>query len=417
MATGTISGAGGGTTYSSTDNLSVAMTISNIINNGLGLPSTAAGALTPFTYSGSGILAPEPASGSGGVFLVTTPTATTVFVDGADQYIDVTANGPVSLQGGAAGGYFLAGSGLAGAARNVTYTNITPTGTATDNIAITGGNNLIQTATFGTGNYNVATGNGNDTVNILLGNSTINAATGNNVINLGSGNNLITSVGYDTITGSSVGGGSDTVNVTSGQTSINSGTSSFLVNDSSPNPLNVTLGFGVDTVNVSGAGAATIKGIATTTQATSGTVQGTDTSTGDSLTVSGGAATVTAGASNDTIKALSGNNLLLAGTGNDTLVAGAGADTLGGAIGGNASALLVSGTGSGTTFQFAFGKSGGADTITGFKSTDILSFTGYGSAPQSTAIKVGTNTILTLSDSTTITLVGVTPASTQYITK
>ncbi len=393
------------------------MTISNIINAGLALPSTAPGALTSFTYSGSGTVAPEPPSGSGGVFLVTTPTTSTVFVDGADQYIDVTATGPVSLQGGAAGGSFLAGAGLLGSPRNVTYTNITPTGNLTDTIAITGGNNLVQTALSGGGNYNVATGSGNDTVNILTGNGTVNAGTGTNQINLGSGNSLITSVGFDTITGSSVGGGSDTVNVTSGQTSINSGTSSFLVNDTSPNPLMVTLGFGVDTVNLLSGSPATVQGLATKTTASTGTIQGTDTQSGDSVTVSGGAATVVAGGANDTITALSGNNLLMAGTGNDTLVAGSGADTLTGAMGTASSALLVSGTGAGTTFSFTAGKSAGADTISGFKSSDILSFTGYGTQPQATAVTVGTGTTITLSDLTTITVSGVTPAASQYITK
>ena len=408
MASGTITGAGGGTTYSSLDNLSVAMTISNVINAGLALPSTAPGALTAFTYS-SGNLAPSPASGSNGVFLLTTPTAAAVLVPSGDMYIDVTANGPVSLQGGAAGGSLLAGAGLPGSARNVTYTTITPTGNLTDTIAITGGNNLVQTSLSGGGNYVVATGSGNDTVNILTGNGTVNAGTGSNQINLGSGNSIITSVGYDTITGSSVGGGSDTVNVTSGQTSINSGTSNFLVNDTSPNPLLVTLGFGVDTVNLLSGAPATIQGLQTNTTASTGAVEGTDTSTGDAVTVYGGASTVAAASANDTITALSGNNLLMAGTGNDTLTAGTGADTLTGAMGTSSTALLVSGTGAGTTFSFTFGKSGGADNITGFKSSDVLSFTGYGTNPEATATTSGHNTTITLSDLTTITVTGVTP--------
>ena len=417
MATpsGTISGAGGGTTYTSGDNLQAAMSAVNTINTQI-----ANGTLTPFTYTGSGNVAPAPASGSGGDFVVSTPTNGSVFVNGADQVIQITSTtGPVSLQGGAAGGTVVGGAGMPGAARNVTYTNITPSGSATDTILITGGNNLIQTATFGTGNYNVGTGSGNDTINILLGNGTVNAGTGTNQINLGTGASSVTSVGYDTITGSSVGGaGVDTVAVTSGQTSINSGQSSFLVSDFSPNGVAVTLGFGVDTVNVVGSAPATVTGISGTKAIeASGSLVGTDTSQGDGTTVLGGAATVTAGAQNDTITSFSGTNLLQAGTGNDTLIAGTGADTLTGGVGTGATDFLVSGTGAGTTFSFTAGKGGASDTISGFKSTDVLSFTGYGGQPQGTAVTQNGSTIITLADSTTITITGVTPAPNQFVAK
>ena len=111
----------------------------------------------------------------------------------------------------------------------------------------------------------------------------------------------------------------------------------------------------------------------------------------------------------------SGNEVFRAGTGNDTLVAGSGAAILSGAIGPNATALLLSGTNLSTSFVFVNGQfSGGADTIAGFKSNDIMSFTVYGANTLSNVTSVGGNTVIKLSDNTVITIVGATPAAGQY---
>ena len=342
-----------------------------------------------------------------------------MFVDGADQAIVVAGSGPHFIQGGAAGGTLVAGSGSAGAALNVSYTNITPSGNMLDQIAILGGNNQIQTATFGTGSYNVQTGSGNDSVSMLLGNSTINAGTGNNTINVGSGSNLVFSEGFDTITGAVSGGGSDTVDIGSGQTSINPATSNFLINDNSPNSLLVTLGSATTTVVFGGEGVGVLNGPNSSATITgAGTVVANPTSTGDDYTVSGTAnANIVAGAQNEFVNGAgsSGNEVFRAGSGNDTLVAGSGAAILSGAIGPNASATLVSGGTLSTTFAFVDGKfSGGSDTIYGFKSSDVLSLQGYGTNPQGTPKSVGGSTVITLPDNTTITIVGATPTQGQY---
>ncbi len=403
--------------YTGTDALAYAQAVANTITAGEN-----GGTLTAVTNTATGAngsVASQPPSGASGVVAFSVPTTGAVLVPGGDQYIIDAAMGPVSLQGGAAGGALVAGQGLVGAARNLTYTNITPTGTATDYIAILGGNNLVQTSVSGGGNYTVFAGDGNDTINILTGNGTVNAGSGFNQINLGSGNSLIASEGYDTITGSSVGGGTDTVAIGSGQTSINSGTSSFLVNDSSPNPLTVTLGSGVDTINLLSGSPVTIVGVDSTLKHIgAGTITAAQVSTGDSYTVTGsGSATVTAAAGNETVNGTgsTGSNYYAAGTGNDTLIAGAGADTLQGAKGFNAAASLVSGTGA-TTFQFTNGAGGASDTISGFKSTDLLSFSGYGSSPQATAVTSGGSTIYTLTDGTTLTINGTAPTTTQIKT-
>ena len=400
--------------YTSSDALGVASALASQITSNIN-----SNTFTAFSYTGAGHVAPEPTSGAGGVALFAQSTPAPVFVNGADQAIVVTGNGSDFIQGGAAGGTFVAGSGAAGAALNVSYTNITPSGNLLDQIAILGGNNQIQTATFGTGNYNVQTGSGNDSVSILLGNSTINAGTGNNTVNVGPGNNLIYSEGYDTITGAVGGGGSDTVNIGSGQTSINPATSNFLINDSSPNSLLVTLGSATTTAVFGGEGEGVLNGPNSTATITgAGTVVAHPTSTGDAYSVTGSAnANIVAGAQDELISGSgsSGNEVFRAGSGNDTLIAGSGAAILSGAVGPNATAVLVSGSNLSTTFAFVDGQfSGGADTIYGFKSSDVLSLQGYGANPQASSKAVGGSTVITLPDNTTITIVGVTPTQGQY---
>ncbi len=403
--------------YTGNDALAYAQAVANTITTGENGGTLSA--VTNTATGANGSVAPQPPSGTGGVVAFSAPTTGAVLVTTGDQYVIDAAMGPVSLQGGSAGGALVAGQGAMGAARNLTYTNITPTGTANDYIAILGGNNLVQTSVSGGGNYQVFAGDGNDTINILTGNGTVNAGSGYNQINLGSGNSLIASEGYDTITGSSVGGGTDTVDIGSGQTSINSGTSSFLVNDSSANPLTVTLGSGTDTINLLSGSPVTIIGVDSTTRHVgTGTITATQVASGDSISVTGaGSATVTAGAGNETIVGTgsSGNNYYAAGTGNDTLIAGSGSDTLQGARGFSGAASLISGTGA-TTFQFTSGAGGAADTVSGFKAADVLSFSGYGSNPQATAVTSGGSTIYTLADGTTLTVNGVTPTASQIKT-
>ncbi|WP_158746881.1 calcium-binding protein [Acidisphaera sp. L21] len=383
----------------------VAASLATSINAGV-----ASGDFVNLDYFGLGSTAPEPPNGVKGILTLRTASVitasgvgSTVFVNGADSTVISNANGAVSIQGGAQGGVFLGGVGLLGAARNITYTNMTPSQELTSQIAILGGNNLVQTATFGTGKYRVDTGAGNDTINILLGNSTINAGTGANQINLGVGSGYILSVGYDTITGAAMNGGSETVDITSGLASINSGTTNFQIHDVSGNPLLVTLGFGVDTITLSG-GSATIKGIDTMTTATGTTsIIGGDHATGDLLLLYGGAATVIAGSMNDTIQAMSGNNILTAGAGNDSLIAGTGHDTL---HGGTGNSTMVAGTAA-DTFSFTAGVVGNA-TINGFKGIDTLQLAGYvASGVGTTAGQAAAGTVLSLTDGTTITLAGI----------
>jgi Ca2+-binding RTX toxin-like protein len=412
MTSITVSGAGSKVllNYTSTDASSYASILAAEVSAGL-----SNGTLTAFNYTG-GPTAPGPASGTGGLALITATPTSPVAIPTTDSVSIISAPGPATITGGAAGETVIAGSG------GLTYTSITPSGLATDYIIAGDGANAIATPT--TGNYSVATGSGNDSISIA-GNATVNPGTGFNTVSASGGSNLVYSEGYDSITGSTVvgAGGTDTVNIGSGQATINPGTSNFFVYASSEptNPLVLKAGTGSDTISVGSGGGnivagsggnsvlfGGIGGVASAPTVLHGTASG------DQIyAIGGGSVTATAGAGNETITGAggspsgytvpgsTGNNTFTAGSGNDTLTAGGGHDTL---IGGAGTAVMQSGTGP-DTFSFTFG-SGGANTITGFKSTDTLQLNGYeiNTVPAFTS---GGSTVVALNDGTTITLTGV----------
>ena len=378
------------------------------------------GSLSELTYSGGDTIA-GPASGTGGVANFqdsTNPPTAIIAIPTSDSAIVDSLSGPLSITGGAAGETVLAGSG------GLYYTDITPSGNAIDYIVAGDGNNSIASSMAGTGNYGINTGAGNDSISIN-GNAVINAGSGTNFVSVTGGSSYVYSEGADSITGSTVvgGGGTDTVNMGSGQTTVNPGTSNLFIfgTSTTTNPLTVLAGTGSDTISVgSGGGDVTagsggnslLIGGAGATQAPL-TLRGT--TDGDRLyAISAGQVTAIAGAGNETISGAvsspdglmipsTADNTFYAGSGNDTLIAGLGNDTM---IGGTGTALMQSSTQGKTTFEFQFG-SGGQDTITGFKPTDTLQFTGYGAAPLPTT-EVGGSTVISLGDGTKITLSNVT---------
>jgi Ca2+-binding RTX toxin-like protein len=415
MPSVTISGASDvNLTFSSNDSAPFAFNLGTAIGAGL-----TSGALTPFTYT-SGATAPGPDTGTGGAVVFgngVTPSGTVAIPLGDTAIID-SSSGPLSITGGGVGESVIAGSG------GLSYTDITPSGDATDVIVAGDGNNLISTSTVGGGNYSVNTGAGNDSISIN-GNSTINAGTGSNSISVGGGSSLIYSEGFDSITGSTVpGGGTDTVNIGSGQTTIDPGAGNFFIFGSSTttNPLVFKPGTGSDTISVGSGGGNVFGGSGGDNILFGGAGGGSaplvlhGAADGDQLfAIGSGNVTAIAGAGSETISGAggspngfvvpgsTGNNTFEAGSGNDTLIAGAGQDTL---WGGTGNALLESGSGP-NTFAFQFGD-GGQDTITGFKGTDTLQLSGFGlttaTLPEST---VSGSTVLSLADGTTVTLSGV----------
>jgi Ca2+-binding RTX toxin-like protein len=345
--------------------------------------------------------------------------------------IDADA-GPLSITGGAAGALVLAGSG------GLTYTDITPSGSANDTIVAGDGNNLIETSGAAPGNYAINTGSGNDTISVT-GNATVNAGTGANAISVSGAGNLIQSEGFDSITGSTVAGGMgvDTVQIGSGQTTVNPGATNFFILGASENALTFNAGSGSDTISVGRGGGEVVAGAGGHSSlfggsggAGSGATTLRGTADGDKMwAIGGGNVTITGGAGGELLSdngfaplgaeapASTGNDLLLAGTGNDTLVAGHGSDTLSGGLGFGSVALMESGSGA-DVFNFTNGRSGGQDTITGFKATDTLQFSNYGlnaATALSDSFVSGSNLVFNLSDGTAITLQNVASVSQSQI--
>jgi Ca2+-binding RTX toxin-like protein len=132
--------------------------------------------------------------------------------------------------------------------------------------------------------------------------------------------------------------------------------------------------------------------------------------------------------SNSVVVATNGNDVLFGGAGgtitlfgagnNNALVAGAGNETLngGGATGnnvffaGSGNAAMTGGSGT-DLFGFAMGGAGGSDSIVNFTGQDRLLLVGYGAGEVQNAVNTqthsGGSTMLTFSDHTTVTLVGV----------
>jgi hypothetical protein len=112
---------------------------------------------------------------------------------------------------------------------------------------------------------------------------------------------------------------------------------------------------------------------------------------------------VNAGAGNVTLRGGAGNDVFVAGTGKADLVLGNGNDTID--LGPGAT-TIGAGTGD-DVFQFINGHGGGTDVIHGWSANDQLDFQGFGGNPIASDVSSGGSTVLTLTDNTVITLVGV----------
>lgn len=121
-----------------------------------------------------------------------------------------------------------------------------------------------------------------------------------------------------------------------------------------------------------------------------------------------------AGAGNETLDGTlsATGNLMFGGTGADQVGLGLGADTFVGGGGGasvqmgSGDAQLYLGTGAAQTLSFTAGRTGGSDTVTGFRvGTDHLRLAGYANGPSVAAR--GSATTIGLADGTSIVLEGV----------
>lgn len=328
------------------------------------------------------------------------------------------------------------------------------------------GNNIVTAPDFGGGNWNVFFDNGNNTVYATSGNFLIDDGTavtfGHNLILLGSGHDTVESWGADTIMAASTGsnliglfhpgavvygnaGASTVINQGAGQDTVFQGSGPETVFADASNSLYygnrgaLTFVSGVGTSNtvVGGAGNATLFGALNShgrffvgrgqflLAGGSGneTVHGVAGASSNAVLFSenGGIMNLVGNTDNVLIAGTGsvtlngsgaiGNNVFFAGTGSDCIIAGAGSNVL---VGGPGRDTLVSGDGANVFEIHSAFASLGNELIVKWNTFDQLVLSGYG-APTShgglpahaTTSVVNGSEMLTLSDGTRITFMGV----------
>ncbi|SOB90168.1 Ca2+-binding RTX toxin-like protein [Rhodobacter sp. JA431] len=272
-------------------------------------------------------------------------------------------------------------------------------GDGNDTILTVSGNDVVD---GGAGDDSIHGGTGNTTLSGGDGNDTLVAGSGSNDMSGGVGDDLLigsTTTGADTLDG---GDGNDTIQAGQGANSILGGSGDDSISTGDGNDT-VDGGSGADTI-VAGAGANEISG-----------GDGNDSITGGS-----DAETLSGDAGNDTISGGTGNDLIWGGADGDALYGDDGDDTL---IGGTGSDTLTGGTGADT---YVFSDGDGADFIADFDMSvvgglttdqlDVSALQDLSANPVNTwDVTVGDdgsgNAVLGFPDGTTVTLLGVSPAS------
>jgi Ca2+-binding RTX toxin-like protein len=258
--------------------------------------------------------------------------------------IDGTVSGPVTINGG--------GSLFAG---DQTISYFGAPAAATVLIAAGDGKDLIAMPHGST--YDIALGDGNDTV-VADGSGTVSGGTGPNIVFSDSpgGENVINSYGdADTIV---AGQGAVTVNAHGADPLVYGGSGQLVYMGGAPGSPTVAGGTGRETLYAG---------------------------PGQDLTYLDGSNTAT-GANGS-----HGNDVFFGGSGAATMTGGGGSDAF--------------------VFGNTAGHTGGTDIITDFGGTDNFVLVGYGAAAAQTALNAATvaggNTMVKLSDNTTITFLGV----------
>jgi Ca2+-binding RTX toxin-like protein len=405
--------------------LKTAQSLANAITSAIGTT-----AVTPFTYTGT--LPTSP--GNANVLYVGSPTSpfgsaySPISLTGS--YYGVVDNGtnPVTITGnGNASGQFpvsiIAGTG------GITYNNLL-TGNSVvgaGTIVAAGGNNAItiQGSPATVGGFDILLDSGTNTIDAAAGNNSINAGTGNNAVTLGAGANYLNSNGSDTVIG---GTGTDTINVQAGSVTYTGGSGGLLFQGG---------GLGQASSVVGGTGAVTAYG-----GLGGGYIKGGISETPNILIGQAGQTTlVSASNAGDSLfSAAGGDSLVGSSGGNDTFYSGGSGDTV--AFGGGNDTFTAPNhfgppftfpSSISDVFQFnAASTHGGNDIINNFTvGADSISLTGYSvtsdtitltnyksSVNASVGVTVpgvtgapGWNSVISLSDGTTITITNVTTLS------
>ena len=268
-------------------------------------------------------------------------------------------------------------------------------------LSVIGGAGLL-TVDAATGPLTVTGGSGSASVQGGSGMASITGGSaGHNLLQAGSGNTTLTGGGSgDTLIG---GSGSDVMIMQANSTAFaGSGSTSIFGADGG----NVIGGSGSDVLVSGGGNEMFSAGTGSTTIfGGSGSDSMAGGASGQTLMVGGsGSEQFVGGAGITTVFGGNGTDAFFSGQGTMTVIEGNGADT---ARIGSGTTMVYGGLGT-DVYDIVNGDAGGAAVIAGFKvGTDQIGLYGYGpSAPQTSVI--GGNTVLSLSDGTNITLLGVT---------
>jgi hypothetical protein len=327
----------------------------NATNGGQSIVGGNAGNATVWTAAGDTIRGGSDNETVGGVAGVTI-----IGGNGGNQFLDAS-QGHQSITGGSGGNETVWGA-VTDTVRGGSGGNETIGGVSGETISGGSGANLFVAAM--SGNMSIVGG--------TAGNMTVWAGAGD-TIRGGSDNETIGGVAGVTVTGG--GGGNEFIDGSGGHQSILGGTGG-----------NETIwGAATDTITGGSAGNETIGGVA-----------------GES---------VTGGAANTVIDASAGSQWMALGAGNSTVFGGA-HDTILGASGTGSAQIAFAG-GNETLWDNGSSTSG-HDSVTGFNQAagdrvSLSSVTDTVSAVLASATSIGGNVVLHLGDSSSITLVGVTP--------
>ena len=258
---------------------------------------------------------------------------------------------------------------------------VTDNGTGNDTVAADGSNETItgggafadqilngsdNTADGGSGTGLIDVNGTGNTVNADLGGQIVSVNTSGNTVNVGSGNNVINIDGdYTTVSG---GSGADTIAAAGNNENISAGSGPELIN-----------AFGTGTVLTGGSG-------------------------NDTLNVFGAGDTIAGGSGLDVLGAFANNVAIFGGTGPSTVVSTGAADTV------TAGSGNMFSTASGLSFQFSDNNTVVYDdTVVGFSNggSDIIQLAAGDTVATSVLVNGGQDTLITLSDNSTILLKGV----------
>ncbi len=345
--------------------------------------------ITSYTYNG-GTYAP--------------PAGNTELVVNTDNFFETSATTSVVLvQSDVANAFFNGGEAanqtVVAGTGSLTYIANDGNGT----VLAAGGDNFLSTVDVGPNTEShtfLVGGDGFNFFELYSGDNTVSDGSGQNNYLVGTGDNVIHANGLDNISVlQNTTAANDTVSAVGNTNAISidgSNNNITFLNGSGSSTL--TGDTGSDTVNGGIGGGFFQGGTAGNNVLIAGTGQVTLVGGGNGdlleLTKGNAADFVQAGAGNETLLGgqSKGADVFQAGTGNDSISAGLGSDT----------------------FLFANGQAGGKDTISGFGSNhgNTIELQGYASNEVSSALASATtshgSTTFTLSDNTTVTLVGVT---------